>query len=140
MEDHSIFMDKEVQPDDKSLEINLGTNFKFWKLIKDYVYAEYPKAVEDWTFPGKKYGWNFRIKDKKRAIIYFLPREQYFKAAFVFGQKASDEIMQSDINQKIKDDLNSARVYAEGRGIHIEITDNKLIEDVKKLIDIKLKF
>lgn len=73
---------------------------------------------------GEKYGWNFRIKDKKRAIIYFLPRDNYFKVAFVFGQKATDTIMESDVSPGIRNDLEKATKYAEGRGIRIDVKDN----------------
>lgn len=70
---------------------------------------KYPNGLEEWNYPGKKYGWSYRIKDKKRAIIYFLPRENYFKVAFVFGQKATDIVLESDISGKIKTDLKMAK-------------------------------
>ena len=102
------------------------------------MYEKYPDATEDWNFPGKNYGWSFRIKDKKRAIIYFLPREKYFKVAFVFGGKAMDFIMASDIAEEIKNDLQNAKVYAEGRGVSIDVEDDSNIADIKKLVEIKL--
>ncbi len=60
--------------------------------------------------------------------------------AFVFGQKAYDAIMQSDIAEQIKSDLTSARVYAEGRGIRISVADRSKLGDIFKLIDHKLAF
>ena len=102
------------------------------------VYEQYPRATEEWNFPGKKYGWSFRIKDKKRAIIYLLPRDGFFMVAFVFGQKATDEIMKSDVDEKIKKELSEARKYEEGRGIRITFDDKGILTDIKKLIEIKL--
>ncbi len=87
---------------------------------------------------AQKYGWSFRIKDKKRAIIYFLPREKYFKVAFVFGQKAYDIILESDISDEIKTELSKAKKYAEGRGIRIDVRNEEIISDIQKLIEIKL--
>ena len=58
--------------------------------------------------------------------------------AFVFGQKATVEILNSEISTDIKEDLEKAKVYAEGRGIRIEITDATKLTDIKKLIQIKL--
>ena len=136
--DRSIFADESQRPSEGDLVDALGYNIKYWTEIKDYVCLKYPKAFKEWNFPGQKYGWSFRIKDKKRAIIYLLPRDRYFKVAFVFGQKATDEIMNSNIASEIKDILESARVYAEGRGIRIDVTDNNVIEEIKKLVDIKL--
>lgn len=136
--DISIFPEKLIIPTSSDLESVLNDQYELWMQIREFVFEKYPKAVEEWNFPGKKYGWSFRIKDKRRAIIYFLPRDGFFKVAFVFGQKATSVIMESDISEKIKADLASARVYAEGRGVQVIIEGAGSSLDVKKLIEIKL--
>jgi hypothetical protein len=138
MDDVSIFKDKKIVPSKELLADALGKTFTWWSAIQDYVYSQYPGATADWTYPGVKYGWNFRLKDKKRAIIYFLPRNKFFKVAFVFGQKATDIIVKSNISDSIKNELKSAKVYAEGRGIRIDVRNKKDIDDIKILVDIKL--
>lgn len=132
----SIFTDKNKPPVDRDLKESLSDTYELWQLFKDYVFSKSPKAVEEWSC--SKYGWNFRIKDKKRAILYFLPRDQFFKVAFVFGQKATDMIMNSSISDSIKTELNAAKVYAEGRGIRIDIINKMNSSDILELIDIKL--
>ena len=136
----SIFMDKSVIPTDKDLRQAIGAIYPFWKRIRDQVFEQYPAGAEEWHFPGKKYGWSFRIKDRKRAIIYLLPRDSYFKAAFVFGGKATDAILASDIADAIKTELRSARVYAEGRGIRIDVRGDDGLGEIQKLIQIKLRY
>jgi hypothetical protein len=137
--DTNIFTEKNHQPTTTILAAALGNKqYNFWQQICDSVYQQYPKASGEWNFPGQKYGWSFRIKDKKRAIIYFLPREKKFLVAFVFGQKAVEAIMQSDIAETIKLELKAARVYAEGRGIRIEVKNKNTLKDITKLIEIKL--
>ena len=138
MTDISIFSDKAVLPSDQAVVAKLGLSYKYWSQIKEYVLERYQDGICEWNFHGKKYGWSFRIKDKRRAIIYFLPRDNYFKVAFVFGQKATDIILNSDISESIKNELAQARKYAEGRGIRIEVNDGSKIFDIKKLVDIKL--
>lgn len=110
--EHSIFMDKSHVPTDVELRGALG----------------------------EKYGWSFRIKDKRRAIVYLLPKDGEFLAAFVFGGRAFDVIKKSDVSVQIISDLESARVYAEGRGIRIPVPDSSSLEDIYRLIDIKLAF
>jgi len=134
----SIFLNRDSIPTTVELTKALGDTYHFWKVIMDYVHLQYPKALNEWNC--SKNGWSFKIKDKKRTIIYFLPRDRYFKVAFVFGQKATDTIMKSEIAGEIKKELNAARVYAEGRGIRMDIKNEKVINDVKKLIAIKLKY
>ena len=136
--DISIFTNKQTVPNDMDLKESLGDSYHLWQTVKEYVHLKYPGAVDEWNYSGDKYGWNFRIKDKKRAIIYLLPREQYFKAAFIFGQKAMDTIMKSTVSEVIKSELDSARVYAEGRGIRIDVKNEQILNDIRELIDIKI--
>jgi hypothetical protein len=136
--DKSIFDNNKRIPDNDDLSDKLGNTHYLWSLINEYVFLKYPEALSEWSFPGEKYGWSFRIKDKKRAIIYLLPRDRFFKVAFVFGQKAFEKIMKSEISDTIKKELESARVYAEGRGIRIDVKDEMILNDIKELIDIKL--
>jgi len=131
-------MNKAIIPNDKDLQIELGEAYAFWKEIMDFVFLKYPKAAMEWSYPGSKYGWSFRLKDRKRVIIYLLPRERYFKAAFVFGQKAYELVLDSPISESIKTELAAARVYAEGRGIRIDVKDKNVIDDIKQLIEMKL--
>ena len=133
-------MDKTVKPTDKDLADKLGVTYNLWKRLHDLVLRKYPKGIADWNFPGKKYGWSFRIKDNRRALIYFLPRDQFFKIAFVFGDKANNDIMKTGISDIIKQELNQAKKYAEGRGIRIDIKDDSIFPDIEQLIDIKLKY
>jgi Protein of unknown function (DUF3788) len=138
--DISIFTDKKITPNNNDLVTSLCNTYNLWKTIVDYAHLKYPKAADEWNYSGDKYGWSFRIKDKKRAIIYLMPRDKFFKVAFVFGQKATDAVMQSKISNLLKTELQSARVYAEGRGIRIDINDELIINDIKELIDIKLAY
>lgn len=138
--DTSIFIDKTYKPEQKDLITALGKTYNLWQDIINLVYLKYPNAASDWNFPGQKYGWSFKIKDKKRAIIYLLPRDKQFMVAFNFGQEAFKKIMASNISEEIKHSLESAKVYAEGRGIRIEVKNQKPLKDISQLIDIKLAF
>ena len=136
--DQSIFMDKTTPPTLSDLKDKLGETFPLWQNISKYVLSKYPKAIESWNFSGEKYGWSFRMKDTKRAIVYLLPRDKFFKVAFVFGQKATDAILQTEISDAIKVELLAANVYAEGRRIRIDIRKDTILDDIMILVDIKL--
>ena len=138
MDNLSIFPDKATTPTEQDVAKNIGITYKLWLQIHDFVMKRYPKGLGDWNYPGKKYGWSYRIKDKRRAILYFLPRDQYFRVAFVFGEKATDIILQSDVSDAIKAELAQAQTYAEGRGIRVDVKDERGIHDICTLIEIKL--
>ena len=82
-----VFTNKENIPSNDNLQIAIGQTYKLWTVLRDFVFFKYPNAIEECNFPGKNYGWSFRIKDKKRAIIYLLPRDGFFKVAFVLAKK-----------------------------------------------------
>lgn len=132
----SIFTDKKKEPTEADLKKALGDTYIYWKQLADFTNKSFP-AINTWHYSSDKYGWSFRISDKKRVLIYLLPRDKFFKVAFVFGQKATDEILNSKISDDIKNELKSAKVYAEGRGIRIEVKNKMVINDIKKLITIK---
>jgi len=138
MDDTSVFMDKACKPAQKDLVEKLGSTHQVWVEISDFVMDKYPGGMGEWNYPGKKYGWSYRIKDKKRVIIYLLPRDNYFKVAMIFGQKSVDIIMDSSISPEIKNELAQAKKYAEGQGIRIAVQDDSQLADIKKLVEIKL--
>jgi hypothetical protein len=138
--DSSIFTDKAKMPQQQDLAAVLGAPYQLWQDLCEMTVTKYPAALSEWYFPGAKWGWNFRIKDKKRAIVYLLPREHSFLAAFVFGKRAYEKVMESTLSKAIKDDLQAARPYAEGRGIRIEVKAQKTLRDLDLLVDIKLAY
>jgi len=133
----SYFMDFTTTPDNENLKIAIGNLFTDWMTIRDFTFEKYPLAMEEWFVSVKKFGWSYRIKDKKRAIIYLSPKTGFFIISIVFGQKATDQILSSDISDFIKTELMNSKVYMEGRVVRIDMTDNKYLNDVKKLIEIK---
>lgn len=134
----SIFTNKKAKPTTSDLKKALDSTYHAWQDLADFTHTSYKNTKAEWKFSGEKYGWSFQIKDSKRVIIYLLPRDKFFKAGFVFGQKATDEILESDITEYLKNEIRYARVYGEGRGIRIEVKDNALLTDLKKLITIKI--
>jgi hypothetical protein len=134
----SIFTEKEKSPMEKELSGALDVNYKLWKELREFVLKEYPAAVEEWKYSGKNYGWGFRLRDKKRAIIYMTPCDKYFLASLVFGEAASKEALNSKISDNIKKIITDVKVYAEGRGIRIEVKNSKILNDIKILVKIKL--
>ena len=135
--DKSVFTDKNKIPSGDDLRTTLGTTYEAWKRIREFVVSHSPAVTEEWMYPGEKYGWSFRMKDKKRAIVYLLPREGFFKVAMVFGPAATEQVLSGNFAEKLKDDLRSAKPYAEGRGIRIDVTDEKILEEIFGLIRIK---
>jgi hypothetical protein len=134
----SVFEDKSIVPGNDDLSRELGDTYVLWNDIKSFVREHYPEVSEEWNHSGKNYGWGFRLRDKKRVIVYLIPCSGYFKVGLVFGENATKEAMDSDISKEIRSIIESAKVYGEGRGFRIDVADHGIIDDIKKLIVIKL--
>ncbi len=134
----SVFTDKTKTPPSSDLKKALGKTYDAWIKIETFTQEIAPKTIAAWHFSGEKFGWSYRISDSKRVFVYLLPRENYFKVALVFGNKAVLQIQQSDISEQIIKELLEAKPYAEGRGIRIDVRDNENIRDIQKLIEIKI--
>jgi hypothetical protein len=139
MDHASIFMEKSVVPtlEDASQVV---PNFADWKTLMDCVLEHSPQAVAEWKIPAKSYGWSFRLRDKKRNIIYFVPHDDRFTIGFVFGQVATDAVLaHPEIPFEWKKTLIEAKVYAEGRVLGIEVYNSEPVAAIKELIKIKIK-
>lgn len=132
----SVFPQSHPQPANDELKSALQETYNLWESIRAFVLEKNSKAREEWNC--SKHGWSLRIKDEKRVIVYLLPRQGFFKVAMVFGQKATDKILQSDIASMIQSELQAAKAYAEGRGIRIDIHNGSLLPDILQLVEIKL--
>jgi len=134
----SIFEDKSSIPGNDDLSLVLKDTYDLWNDIKKFVYNIFPGATEEWNYSGKNYGWGFRLRDKKRVIVYLIPCSGFFKVGLVFGENATKKALSSKISKEIKSIIENAKVYGEGRGFRIDVTNNEILEDIKKLITIKL--
>lgn len=134
--DSSIFTDKDHLPTQVDIEKVLGKSYVWWQELVKYVFDQHPVAREEWNY--SKAGWNCRVKDSKRVIVYLMPCDGFFRASFVLGAKATTVILGSDISEDIKAAIAAAKVYAEGRGVRIEVKDKKTLQSVIKIAQVKL--
>jgi hypothetical protein len=131
-------LDKSKQPDDEVLKAVLGNTFKLWNEIKSGIVREFGTVTEEWKFYGAKSGWTMKLLLKKRNLFFLIPEEGFFITGFVFGDKAVAEIEKSGLPDALITDLVQAKKYAEGRGLRMEVKDKKAVNNVLKLVAIKL--
>ena len=134
----SIFTDQSTVPTEADLQAALGDTYAVWQDLAAFVKNAAPWSEEGWHFSGEKYGWSFRIRDKKRVLAYLLPRAGFFKLALVFGPKATEAVLASDVPDSIQAELRAAKPYAEGRGIRLSVVDGSLLPHLHTLISIKI--
>ncbi len=135
----NYFADKAHEPQDKELEIALGSTYSLFEEIFKYLMDTHKDISPEWKQYSKKMGWQLKLLKGKRNIMFVVPFDGYFIVAFIFGDKAVGKVMESDLPKEIKTELQDAKKYMEGRIINITITqDTKNVNDIIKLIEIKL--
>ena len=134
-----LLYDKTKKPADKDLSEVLGSSYKNWEEIKKFLNEEFGSVVEDWKFYGQKYGWALKMLLKKRNLFFFVPGNNKFKIAFIFGDKAVSVVEKTDLPKELIEELKNAKKYMEGRGLSIEMKSKKQVDIIKKLVRIKVE-
>lgn len=134
----NLFMDRPAMPDEAALTLELGEAKKYFDHICLFIEDETGTLTREWKYYDQKSGWVLKLLSKKRNLLFVSPKSGYFILAFVFGNRAVEAVIRSQLPEDIKTELVNARKYAEGRSIRLEIRDDSLLESVKELIRIKL--
>ena len=134
----SVFDDKTKIPEERKLAKELGRASTHWEALKSHLSSTYDTVTEEWVYSGKQWGWALRLKQKKRAIVYLTPCEGFFYAGFTLGEKAVKAARQCDLPVSVMNIVDSAKKYAEGRAVRIEVRSAKTVGVTKKLISIKM--
>jgi Protein of unknown function (DUF3788) len=133
----SAFDDKSKQPKDEDLKACLGASYPQWVELKTCISSQYAASPE-WGFASKSTGWGLRLKTEKRAVLYMTPCKGYFLASFALGEKAVNAAHESDLPASVLEVIDSARKYAEGRGVRLEVRTAEDVRNIEKLAVIKM--
>lgn len=134
----SAFDDKEKQPDDADLARTLKRSFALWNELKSLIAARFAPLSFEWGFAGKAYGWGLRLKHKKRTVLYMTPCEGHFLASFALSEKAVKAARSSDLPTSVLKNIDSARKYAEGRGVRLKVSSARDVRNIEKLAIFKM--
>jgi hypothetical protein len=134
----SVFDDKSRPPQDDDLAATLGSTFVFWNMLKRLIASKFTPLSVEWGFASKKTGWGLRLKWEKRTTLYMTPCRGYFMACFALGEKAVKAVHESDLPASVLEIIDSAKKYAEGRGVRLEVRSAEDVRNVEKLAMIKM--
>jgi hypothetical protein len=134
----SAFDDRSKLPDEDDLYAVLGDAGELWTRLVDHVASEFPPLDESWVFSGKEWGWALRLKQKKRAVVYLTPCEDYFVAGFALGEKAVQAAHAAHLPDDVLAMIDTSRKYAEGRAVRVEVRTKHDLENVKQIAAVKM--
>ncbi len=134
----STFADKSKKPQKDELTKVLGRSNIHWVTLVEQAEADYPPLDQSWGYAGVAWGWALRLKQKKRTLMYLTPCKGYFLVGFSLGEKAVRAAHSSGLSKAMLAIIDSAKKYAEGRAVRIEVRTKSDRDDILKLATIKM--
>ena len=134
----NAFVGVDKAPTADEVKKALGHQVMLWKELLADLSSEWHISGE-WHSYSRKAGWSLRLKQKDRTILYLSPGRTEFRASFALGDAAVREAQKSELSASVKKTIKSAKRYAEGTAVRIEVHTPGDIETVKMLVRIKLE-
>lgn len=134
----SVFDDKTKPPNDADLASALKDSFLFWNELIKLISLRFKPLSIEWGYASKTTGWGMRLKNKDRTVLYMTPQDGRFLASFALGEKAVKAAHEDDLPLSVLKVIDSAKKYAEGRGVRLEVRNRRDVRNVEKLAAIKM--
>lgn len=120
-------------PTGEELTATLGPTKPHW----DAIVSEF-STTQEWKRYSAKAGWSFRLFQGKRTIIWLSPREGWFQAGIILGDKAIEAARQTRLSASLRKIIDESPRYPEGTGVRIEVRTTRDLASVRKLAAIKI--
>lgn len=134
----SAFDDKSRSPTDAELAQVLGKAHALWEDLAHRIARRFAPMTSEWGFASKSTGWGLRLRQPQRTVLYMTPCTGYFLASFALGEKAVLAALASDLPAPIVEAIQSAKQYAEGRGVRIEVRKKPDVAAIERIAIAKM--
>lgn len=134
-----ILCDKAVKPNDEIIFSVIGDTELLWKQTFSYLFDHNKDISVIWKYSNCGRYWVCQALKKKNSLFRIrILKKNSFHIAFPIGEKLEPNILQSKLPDSIKNDFMNAKKYSTTRYISIDVEDSNDLENVKRLIDLKL--
>lgn len=134
----SAFADQARRPTPARLAGVLGRGAAHWDALVEHAQEKHGPVEEVWNYGGAKWGWSFRLRQKKRNLLYLTPLEGRFLVGTALGGKPRDALLAGRLAAATRKLLEDAPHYAEGYGVRLEVRSQKDLASVKKILAAKV--
>ena len=130
------FVDKKHRPTTKEMLASVGTKRRLWERLAHFV-ADNFRAKDDMAFYGKNYGWAVRYRTGGKALLSMYPADGNFSVQIVLSRAAAKEAGSLKLGKNVKNVLESAHEFPEGRWLFIRMESEQDLDDVRQLLLLK---
>ncbi len=133
------FTDPSIMPDDEIIASVVGSRMDLWKSLLRHAESNYKDVSGSWNYYKDGKQWLFKFVQKKKTLFWAAVFEKSFRITFYFGDKAEALVFCSDIPEEMKDEFRNARRFGSIRPVSVILSEQKDVENVKKLIGVKIR-
>ncbi|SHE59297.1 DUF3788 domain-containing protein [Alkalibacter saccharofermentans] len=136
--------DSDNVPDIEDIRRFIGDKAGLWDDLTDYLRDTYKVRPDfDYSRCSAQPGWNIKYKRSGKSLCTIYPMDGYFIALVVVGNK-EEETVKDHCNEGLftpyVSELYKATGFsAMGKWLMIKVTNREILEDVKKLVGIRIK-
>ena len=139
MEIQNAFVGKKEQPLPEEVAAALGPTMPLWIEFIDWMATVAGVPTQEWSgVCAHKYGWNLKLKVKKRTIVYLGACKGYFRVSFILSDRAMAQAKGAKFSKKVQQALTEAPRYPEGYGLRLAVSKVADLAPIRKLAGIKL--
>jgi hypothetical protein len=96
-----------------------------------------PELRPEWKYYGPKHGWSLKVFQKKRNMCFVGHEPGAIAISFILGERAYGRLLDWDLRPELREAVEAARKYPEGRGVRLIIRHESDLEDAQVLLNAK---
>lgn len=129
-------------PSFEEIRSYIGEAKPFWDELVSYIEETYKvKPQLEYSKCPAQPGWNVKYRKSSKSLCTLYPMADYFIALVVVGAKQEDEVelaLKTDtFTDYVKELYRKTAFSAMGRWLMIEVKNKEVINDIKRLIEIR---
>lgn len=132
-------IDESTEPVDDLIFSIIGENSLVWKQTMSYLDEHHSDISYIWKYYNDGKIWMLRILKKKNTICWIYLHDNTFRIAFYFAERFENAIMASGLSGQLKEQYRQAKPFNKSRAIYIDVDNPKDIDQIKVLVDLKMK-
>ena len=129
-------VDKRHRPTMEEISSSIGPKNELWEDIERFIGERY-RTKRDLAFYGKNYGWAVRFRKAGKALLSMYPGNGSFTVQIVLSETTSRKASGLKLGKNVKNVLDRAHPFPEGRWLFIRMGSRRDVADVKKLLLLK---
>lgn len=136
---HERMLEKKVEPTIEKMTAYCGDSSELFTMLNEWLTNQYG-TIQEIVFPyGNHYGWGIAHRAKKKLICNIFPENNAFS---VMARLSNEQFLSvyKNVQKYTKDYIDNKYPCSDGGWVHYRVICEEHLEDIKKLLVVKLSF